>query len=310
MSVFCVIQVRDEQRFLPGFLHHMAPHVDGIVALDDGSRDATPTILRAEPKVISILSEQRRGAPHANETANRHRLILEAARLGARWLVCADADERFEERFLRRLGREAAKGERDGRPVRMVRILNLWNRPDRYRVDGRCAPRWSARMFQIPATVSRRGAALHKPWFPPELDHAPRARLDVNLYHLKMIEHADRAARFAKFTAIDPDLTQQAVGYDHLIDESGLRLRRVRPWRRYRDLPAGQALPTAPAAPPAAGCLADADFIRRFHLDPASRPRPLAAPRPGVAGRPAPEAWAAFHGLDFHAIFERARGAR
>ena len=160
MEIFCLIQVRNEERFLSGFLHHIAPYVDGIVALDDGSTDSTVDILRAEPKVVSILSERRPGPPHANEVSNRHRMILEAARLDATWVLCADADERFEERFLRRVHAEAEKGESRDQPVRFVRIVNLWDSPEHYRADGRCGPRWTARMFKIPRTITRRWVAI------------------------------------------------------------------------------------------------------------------------------------------------------
>ncbi len=299
MDVFGLIQVRDEARYLPGFLHHLAPHVDGIVALDDCSSDATLDILRAEPKVLSILRERRAGPPHAHEVENRHRLMLEASRLGARWVLCGDADERFEARFLRRLHREAERGEARDQPLRFVRLVNLWNSPDHYRVDGRTGPRWTCRMFRLPSTITRRPPSLHQPWFPPELDGAKRGYVPAHLYHLKMIDREDREARFRKFATIDPDLQHQPIGYGHLVDEEGLEVRPVLPFRHYVDLPPDAA--PSPAIPALAdGSLADPDFRRRFHID-ATSARPAETDRRGRR---------LIHGFDFDAIFAGLRAAR
>jgi glycosyltransferase involved in cell wall biosynthesis len=237
MNIFGLIAVRNEERYLPGFLYHLAPYVNGIIALDDCSTDATEDILRLEPKVISILREQRPGLAHAHEASNRHRLIEEAARLGADWVLCADADERFEERFLRRLRTEACIGDERNAPVRLLQLVNLWNSRDHYRADGLCQPRWSARMFRLPATITCRDPGMHQPWFPPEMQDSPRANMCANLYHLRMIERRDREARFEKFRSVDPDNDDQAIGYDHLIDEVGLKLKRIPLGRGYVDLP-------------------------------------------------------------------------
>lgn len=237
MNIFGLISVRNEERYLPGFLYHLAPYVNAIIALDDCSTDATANILRSEPKVISVLQEQRPSLAHAHEVSNRHRLITEAARLGADWVLCADADERFEERFLRRLRAEARAGDERGVPVRLLQLVNLWNSPNHYRADGRCKPRATARMFRLPAMISRRDPGMHQPWFPPEMQHAPRANVRANLYHLRMIERRDREIRFEKFQNVDPNNRDQAIGYGHLIDESGLTLKRIPLGRGYVDLP-------------------------------------------------------------------------
>jgi hypothetical protein len=253
MNIFCIVQVRNEARFLPGFLSHIAPYVNGIVALDDCSTDSTLDILRSEPQVVSVLLEREPAPPHTHETKNRHRLIVEAARLGADWVLCADADERFETRFLRRLAAVARINEKRNRPVLLVRIVNLWDSPDQYRTDGICGPRRTARMFRVPTMISRRKSKMHQPWFPPELDGARRANIPALLYHLKMIRRDDREARHAKFTTIDPDDLSQPIGYGHLIDEAGLTLEPVLPFRGYVDS-SGDPLSIHSPAPVAAAC--------------------------------------------------------
>lgn len=270
MKVFCITAVRDEERYLPGFLHHLRDHVDGVVALDDGSCDRTVEILRRDRRVLSVLHAVG-GAPHERESVNRHRLLTEAARLGARWVVCLDADERLDTASLPRLRDEARNGDRTGRPIRLLQLVNLWNAPDLWRADGPCGPRWAPRMFGIPATFTQRSPALHQPWFPPELDDAPRAHMDAILYHLRMIDRRDREARYEKFRSIDPDNRHQAVGYAHLVDETGLDLKPVRRERSYMDLtPDGTPVEVfralADMPPPAAMPAQDA-FDEAFYLN-------------------------------------------
>lgn len=292
MQVFCLIAVRNEQRYLPGFLYHMRDAVDGIIALDDCSTDRTLDILRSEPRVVSILTEDRAGLPHANETSNRHRLLAEAARLGAHWVVCADADERFEARFLDRLHAEAEEGERTHRFVRCVRIVNLWNSPRFFRVDGRSGPRWTPRMFKLPSRLSERPSAMHRSWFPVELEAAPKAHANAYLFHLRMIDKSDRRARYEKFRLIDPQNAHQSIGYRHLIDETNLTLRPVLPWRAYVDLASSDPATASSAASRPA--FDEADFDEMYYLH-----QYLDVRRAVAQGR-FPSGWEHFrrHGLD------------
>lgn len=313
MSCFCLTAVRDEERYLPGFLHHIRDHVDGILALDDCSMDNTLAILKADPKVVAILREENRGIPHANESRNRHRLLVEAVKHGAAWALCADADERFEEGFLRNLPGEIARGEQLGQPVRCLKIVNLWNSPYHYRADGPCGPRWAPRLFKIPRTFTERPFAMHRPWFPPQLDEAPRTRMDAYLYHLRMIESEDRRRRFEKFRSVDPDNRHQARGYDHMIDETNLELRLVPSWRRYVDLPDNEGWPAAIAGGSIEGLPPRAEFDDAFYLN--QNPDVQTAVARGryssawqhfqQHGWSEPRQWRArpaLHGLDFEAI--------
>jgi hypothetical protein len=233
MGVFCAIAVRNEERYLPGFLKHMRGHVDGIVALDDSSGDTTRGILEREPAIVSILSEDNKAAAHANETRNRYRLVKEARRLGADWLLCGDADERFETRFLKQLRRLVDMPHRSTPQIRCLRLVNLWNSANHYRSDGLCGPRWSPRLFRIPEHFTARQQAMHRPWHPPEMDGLPSAHANAFIYHLRMIHRADRMARFVKFKTLDPHDHDQSLGYSHLIQERGRRLKRIMPWRQY-----------------------------------------------------------------------------
>src|SRR2546430_936977 len=54
VRLLAVVAVRDGLRFLPGFLRNVAPQVDGIVALDDGSGDSSAELLAECGDVLEL----------------------------------------------------------------------------------------------------------------------------------------------------------------------------------------------------------------------------------------------------------------
>ena len=70
---------------------------DLVIALDDGSTDATAEILEASPLVETVL----RNPPRASyagwdDAANRQRLLDAAVEAGVDWALFLDADERID----------------------------------------------------------------------------------------------------------------------------------------------------------------------------------------------------------------------
>ena len=49
--ILCVMQLHNEARYLEGCLAHLRGHVDGVIALDDGSTDGTGALLTQHPLV-------------------------------------------------------------------------------------------------------------------------------------------------------------------------------------------------------------------------------------------------------------------
>src|SRR4051812_48137917 len=82
-----LLAARNELERLPGYLANVAPHVDGIVALDDGSTDGTAEYLESRPEVLEVL----RVPPERtewDETGNHRELIRAALEHGAEWALC------------------------------------------------------------------------------------------------------------------------------------------------------------------------------------------------------------------------------
>lgn len=143
------------------------------------------------------------------ERGDRTQRLMEIARaMEPDWIFYTAPDERLEDRAARVLRRLARRPH--GRYSFALR--EMWT-PDSYRVDGV----W--------------GAKRRSRFFRPGWKHGSRP-LDVNLYHLKMIEPANRAERQRVHTLANT-WDNRRRGFAYMTDERGLRLERIREGRGY-----------------------------------------------------------------------------
>ena len=234
--VLGLVSFRDEERFLPGLLENVARQVDGLVALDDGSTDGSAELIADHPLVVELLRVPA-GQQDELEDGRNHRALTEAAwRHGADWLLGLDADERLERDFRGRAEEEIARAEAEAQAALWVWFRELWDAPDRFRADGIWGTKRKACLFrsdQGHRFDERRVHAHWAPWPPPRGDY-PQA--DLNIYHLRMILPEDRRTRVQRYRRIDPDAVWQPVGYDYLLDESGIELKPLEAGREYAPL--------------------------------------------------------------------------
>lgn len=237
LRVLGLLQFRDEMRFLPGYFENLRPLVDGVIALDDGSTDGSTEFVAARPEVLELVRLPPRPPGSDWDEATNRRLLIETAwRHEPDWLVAVDADERLEVGFRRRAERQIAAGLCDGISAYNIQVRELWDLPSQMRVDGIWGRKKSPRLFQARRDHQFHELGLHGYWAPLDsrLPHGDFAQADLYLYHLRMIDRADREARRARYERLDPDCRFQAIGYSYLTDETGLELERVPWWRRYR----------------------------------------------------------------------------
>jgi hypothetical protein len=222
VRLLALLSARDELAELPGLVANLAPHVDGIVALDDGSHDGTGGWLGARPEVLEVLHVER--GPR-DEPRNHRLLVAAGLRHGAGWLLSIDADERVEEQFRDRAERVIRRGSRLGLRAFSVRLRDLWDAEDRVRVDGIWGRKSIARLFRALPDHVFDDAPLHANKAPLQARLGGRfAPADLILYHRAMLTAEGRAARRARYEQLDPNALHQAIGYAYLTDETGIRL--------------------------------------------------------------------------------------
>ncbi|GEM_PF-691329 len=195
--VLAVFSFRHDAHLVPGLIENIRACVHGHVAWDDRGARAG---LRSEPE-------------------RRNLLLAEARRLGARWILAVDPDERFEDRLAQRLPGMLAMGEG-----------TLWHfdlremfSPDAYRSDGVWGAKSLMRLFPVTAVQDDLSVELHGSWVADQARFQRRAAA-INLYHLRMATPARRRARRALYAATDPERRFQRIGYDYLDDERGMVL--------------------------------------------------------------------------------------
>jgi glycosyltransferase involved in cell wall biosynthesis len=228
-----LLAFRNEEKYLPGFFAHLRERVSEFIVLDDNSTDRSAEVAASQPNTTLLTRRNSEPTPaHFFEVDNR-RLLLEVARArGAEWALCCDADERVEKRFLDQL--EALTG---GPKVAYgLRVRDLWDSRDQYRVDGFWGDKAKFVFFPLlPFGEYYPSHALHTRWPPPNVRCEDENILDLNLYHLISLRRADRLARLRKFKSIDPEgAHQRRIGYDYLVDESGLKLEKITPDRDFQ----------------------------------------------------------------------------
>ena len=223
-------------RFLPGLLRNLAPQVDGIVALDDGSRDGSDRLLAECPRVLQLLRNPSDRRDY-DEPGGLRRLVAAALDHRADWIIVVDADERLERDFRVRAERVVRRGRRLGLRAFEVRVREVWDRPDRFRADGIWGLKWTPRLFRALPGQGYDERPLHGAKAPLQgriFGIFPIA--DLFIYHLRMLRREDREARRRRYETLDPlGRWQPDRGYAYLTDERGLRLRPVPIHRGYRE---------------------------------------------------------------------------
>lgn len=228
VRLFAIVAIRDEFPQLDGLLANIAPQVDGIVALDDGSTDGSAEHLAAHPAVLEVLSIDP-SRPSWADVENHRRLVAAALQHGAEWIVSVDADERLERDFRARAERVIRRGARLGLDGYAVRFRELWDDDRHWRADGVWGAKTQARLFAARPDHAFDLRPFHGTKAPLQAARWGRVPVaDLTIYHLGMVVPTDRAARRARYERLDPQAAAQpGLGYAYLTDERGLRRRRV-----------------------------------------------------------------------------------
>lgn len=223
-------------RYLPGLFENLAPHVDGVVALDDQSVDDSADFVASQPSVLELLTVPP-GSQGELEDGRNHRALTEAAwEHDPDWLLGIDADERLEMRFRERAETEIGRAEARGRSALWVRFCELWDGPTRFRSDGIWGQKRKACLFAASRGHRFHDMRVHAHWASVPEPRRGWPQADLRVYHLRMLDPADRLRRVERYARIDPRHECQPIGYDYMLDEEGLALETIQPDRMYQPI--------------------------------------------------------------------------
>ncbi|MGO9483299.1 MAG: glycosyltransferase [Rhodomicrobium sp.] len=201
-----IFSYRYDAELVPDLLQNIEPAVDGWVAFDD----------------------RKAGGLFSSEPQRRKALIERARELGATWVLALDPDERIERGAATRI--RALTAERQ----RVIWELNLREMftPSAYRVDGVWGAKMQGRLFPVFDGALNSEQPLHGAWCDPAAGYSVLPA-GLNLYHLKMLDPAQRLARRDLYNLLDPDRLYQKAGYDYLVDESDAVFEQIPPGRDF-----------------------------------------------------------------------------
>jgi hypothetical protein len=216
-KVVGLLPARNAAHDLSGYFRSIAPVVDAVVALDDGSTDGTAEILEREPLVKVLLRNPRRLTYRGwDDSSNRKRLIEAALQLDPAWFLFLDSDERLDRddaAALRRfIDREAREGYAYGmRVFRMIDDLYHWDR----------GALWVYRLFARDGSHTLPEQRLHFVPVPTSIPIDRWLQTTIRIQHLAGLTESHRRRRFEKYVEADP-LNQFQPSYANLLEPPGV----------------------------------------------------------------------------------------
>ncbi|HEY7280556.1 MAG TPA: glycosyltransferase [Actinomycetota bacterium] len=197
--IACLVPVRNGERDLPGWLRSVRRFADVVVALDDGSTDATADVLAADPLVTVLLRNPVRGGFEGwDDAANRQQLLDACDELRPGWVVWLDVDERLDAAdagaLRAMLATDAIPGCAYG-----FQHFRTWGRSG---VDPTATYVWRA--FAWEPGLRLPGERLHFDPVPTSIPREAWVPTTVRVRHLAAADEGRRAARLRKYAEADP----------------------------------------------------------------------------------------------------------
>lgn len=153
-----------------------------------------------------------------------------AREMNANWVFHTSPDERWEKNAGKAI-RPLVDDPIIHKVIYSFNLREMWY-PNEYRVDGIWGEKIRPRLYPLLPDNKYRSHWIQCSSVPYNSDFR-REHLDINIYHLKMIEKENRKMRARVFKKLDPNNERQEIGYDYLYDDKGLMKQMIPEGREY-----------------------------------------------------------------------------
>lgn len=198
--------IKDEADILPYWYEKNSQVFDGIVAIDNGSKDNSLGLLKSFPNVWRV----ERDTGEFNEKRLTKRLVEMAKGFNAEWYAELDGDEIFPVKT-----RQVVESCPDGYNVITCRILYM---PGCYRHKEKWPRIFRNQDFSFDHLKKEHGGKIP---IEPHLQNRLHSNLNILHYPIRSAAHAN--LKYQRHTAGDPFNRLQPQGYDW-IKEFGKKL--------------------------------------------------------------------------------------
>ena len=224
--IICMMNIKNEDRWLREVLDAIARVAAGIVILDDGSTDQTPRICREHPVVVDYYRQD--NVP-LDKVRDKNRILRMALAQKPDWILCLDGDEVLEESAPKRI-LEAIRTCPAEVGSLSFEFLYMWNDHRHYRTDGiyrsilhPCLFRVTGHNVTAPGFFTTdHGGNLHCERIPRNL-RGRTQEADIKILHLGYMYEESRRKKYDWNKAKDPKYAAQGY-YEHLLDQPGMTL--------------------------------------------------------------------------------------
>lgn len=227
MRVVGCLRVKNGERWVKRWIDDMSRFCDSLCILDDGSTDATPTLLSSAAKERkNIFLHTQRGVPR-DGGRDCNALYEMAGSLKADWIFAPDADEFIDPEDFSEI-KSLVEHAREDVLGWAFPFFYFWDDEKHYRADGDYENCHVIRLFRFDPKLHPPKRASHSQLCPDELDRRRVRVAPARMVHYGYMDLSDRVAKHAYYTQRDQDPIQAGGGvknYDHIVAEKAVVLK-------------------------------------------------------------------------------------
>lgn len=168
MKVACVVLTLNEEPRIRECLKHLRPYVDYLLVLDGGSSDKTVEMATKHADLVEMR-------PFSGSFAEEKNYARTLVPKDYGWILWCDADERFDNGFLRNIKENLEFAEKYDQVCFRFPRINL--------PDGKNWPDYQVRLIRNSRDIEWRGKVHEVPYYKPE---------DIPLDELDQEERGER----------------------------------------------------------------------------------------------------------------------